>query len=144
MATLTEIMTNLVAQRLCTQSTPTAECGESMKERSQKKRLKTQVENEEWAFVLEQVEEVEIIEEEVVEDLGDVECKEKSRVTEPSLVELSSDVEEGAQPPKYIVDEELEEVEQATSPFIDDDFVAMYDPLSLLNLPPWNLNWMLM
>jgi len=68
----------------------------------------------------------------VVEDLGDVECKEESQVEEPSSMEFESDVkEDSAQPPRHIVNEELEEMVQTTSPPIYDDSASTYDPLEL-------------
>ncbi|KAL4288541.1 hypothetical protein AHAS_Ahas19G0296500 [Arachis hypogaea] len=99
--------------------------------------LETQMEDEEWIFVLEQVEKAKIVvEKEVVEDLGNVECKEESRVVGSSSVEFESDAEEGAQPLKHIMNEELEEMEQATSSLSDDDFASAYDFLELKESSP--------
>ncbi|KAL4300250.1 hypothetical protein AHAS_Ahas17G0182100 [Arachis hypogaea] len=72
-----------------------------------KQRLESQVENEEWTYVLEQVKEAKIIEEEeVVEDLGEVEQAASSTIEdnfpltndfvdfdEPSSIEIEVDVE---------------------------------------------------
>ena len=59
-----------------------ASCGQSNEERSMKETLETPVDSKEHDFVLEQLEEAEIIqeEEELVEDLGDAEPPWESRV----------------------------------------------------------------
>ncbi|QHN94284.1 uncharacterized protein DS421_17g599900 [Arachis hypogaea] len=93
--------------------------GETNEKWSMKERLKTPVENEELNFVLEQVEKAEIIEEEeVVEDLGDVEPPWESQVIEPPSKKFEFDVEEGTQPPKHVMNEELEDMDSIIEEFL--------------------------
>ncbi|XP_072080079.1 uncharacterized protein [Arachis hypogaea] len=122
-ATLTEVVGNLASLRFDTQSTPMATCGKSIEERSMKETLETPVDNEERDFVLEQVEEAVIVEEEeVVEDLGDTEPPWESRVVEYSSKKIEIDVEEvSAQPPWHIPYEELDGIDQEASSLGDDD-----------------------
>ncbi|QHN86286.1 uncharacterized protein DS421_16g544810 [Arachis hypogaea] len=74
-----------------------------------KERLETPGENKEWDFVLEQLEEAMIVEEEeeVVEDLEDAEPPWESQ--EPLSKKLEIYVEEGVQPPRHIIVGDLEE-----------------------------------
>ncbi|XLU69868.1 hypothetical protein S245_028921, partial [Arachis hypogaea] len=126
-ATLTKVVSILASQYLSTQSTPMVTCGESIKEQSMKERLETPVEKEEGHFVLEQLEEPMIIEEEeeVVEDLGDAEPLWEPRVEENSSKKIEFDVEEeSAQPPKQISDEDLEGMKQELSFLSDEDHAS--------------------
>ena len=71
---LNQAINQLASRCSETQGTPMASCGQSNEERSMKETLETPVDNKEHDFVLEQVEEARIIEEEeLVEDLGDTE-----------------------------------------------------------------------
>ncbi|KAL4371475.1 hypothetical protein AHAS_Ahas06G0169500 [Arachis hypogaea] len=86
-----------------------------------KERLKTPVENEECDFVLEQLEEGVIVEEEeVVEDLGDVESPWEPQVIEPPSKKFEFDDEEGVQPPKHIMVEDFKKVDQEMDSIIDE------------------------
>ena len=80
------------SQCLDIQGTPIATCEESKEEQNMKERLETPVEKKECYFVLEQLEEPVIIEEEeeVVEDLGDAEPLWQPRVkkTPPKRLKL--------------------------------------------------------
>ncbi|XP_016206819.1 nucleolin-like [Arachis ipaensis] len=68
--------------------TPIVKCGETTKELSEGVNLELQDEEEKLKQEVQQEEEVEIMEpKEVVEDLGDIECKEESHVEEPSSME---------------------------------------------------------
>ena len=70
-------------------------CGESNEERSMKEILETPVDRTEHDFVLEQVEEAVIIEEEeLIEDLGDAEPPWESRVVENSVKDVTIDAKE--------------------------------------------------
>ncbi|XP_057755539.1 uncharacterized protein LOC130974698 [Arachis stenosperma] len=122
-ATLTEVVGNLASMRFDTQSTPMDACGESNEEHSMKEKLETPVENAECGFVLEQLEEVVLVEdEEVVEDLGDAEPPWKSRVVAYSSKRIKFDVEEvSAQPPRHVPYEELDGIDQEASSLGDDD-----------------------
>ncbi|KAL4306653.1 hypothetical protein AHAS_Ahas16G0199800 [Arachis hypogaea] len=122
------------------QSISTDKCEKSTEEWSLKEILEFQHENKEIGYVLQQVEEKVIVEEEeVVEDLGEVEQEVDSKlentskpsnvvddfveVVEPSSTELEDNVEEdNAQPPRHIINNErLEEVDQEASSTIEDD-----------------------
>ncbi|QHO49566.1 uncharacterized protein DS421_1g15090 [Arachis hypogaea] len=83
---LAEVVNRLASQCLDTQGTPMATYGESNEKPSMRERLDTPVENVEYYFVLEQLEEPMTIEEEeeVVEDLGDAEPPWEPRVEETS------------------------------------------------------------
>jgi len=122
-ATLTEVVGNLASLRFDTQSTPMATCGVPIEERSMKETLETPVDNEKCGFVLEQVEEAEIVEEkEVVEDLGDAEPPQESRVAEYSSKNIEIDVKKAsAQPPWHIPYEDLDGIDQEASSFGDED-----------------------
>ena len=87
-----------------------ASCGESNEERSMKKTLETLVDIIEHNFVLEQVEDAVIVEEEeLVEDLGDSELPPESRVVENSVKDVTIDAKEDVtQPPMQISFEELD------------------------------------
>ena len=75
--------------------------------------LETPVDKTENEFVLEQVEEAVIVqEEELVEDLGDAEPPWESPVIEPPSKTFEIDAKEGVQPPKHITVNDLEEVDQ--------------------------------
>ena len=64
-------------------------------------------------FVLDQAEKAEIIEEEeVVEDLGDAGPPWESQVIEPPSKTFEFDVEEGVQPPRHVMVNDLEEADQ--------------------------------
>ncbi|QHN86212.1 uncharacterized protein DS421_16g544120 [Arachis hypogaea] len=124
-ATLTKVVSTLASQYLSTQSTPTVTCGESIEKH--KERLETPVEIEGCYFVLEQLEEPMIIEEEeeVVEDLGDAEPPWKPRVEKNLSKKSEFDVEEEcAQPPRHIPYEDLEEMEQKLSSLGDEDHAS--------------------
>ena len=104
-----------------------ASCGESNEERSMKETLKTPVDNKEYDFVLEQLEEAVIVkEEEVVEDLGDAERPWESPVIEPPSKEFECDVEEGVQPPRHIMVEDFEEDDQEMDLIID-EFLSTFE-----------------
>ena len=73
-----------------------ASCGQSNEERSMKEILETPVNSTEHDFVLEQVEEAGIIEEEeMVEDLGDAEPPWESHDIEPPSMMFEIDAKEG-------------------------------------------------
>ena len=77
-------------------------------------------------MVLEQVEEAGIIEEEeVVEDLGDAEPPWESQDIEPPSKTFKIDVEEGVQPPRHIMVEDFEEVDQEMDSIIDEFLSAI-------------------
>ena len=87
---------------------------QSNKERSRKEILEAPVDKTENEFVLEQVKEAVIVqeEEEVVEDLGDAEPPWESPVIEPPSKTFEIDAKEGVQPPNHITVKDLEEVDQ--------------------------------
>ncbi|XP_052118823.1 uncharacterized protein LOC107493748 [Arachis duranensis] len=112
-AALGEFVNIIASQYLSTQRTPMATCGESKEEQSMKETLETSVDNEEHGFVLEQVEEaIIVVEEEVVEDLGDAEPPWESQDIEPPSKTVAIDVEKGVQPPRHIIAKDFEEVDQ--------------------------------
>ena len=122
-ATLTEVVGNLAFLCFDTQGTSMATCGESIEERSMKETLETPVDNKERDFVLEQVEEAIIIEEEeVVEDLGDAEPPWESRVVEYPSKKIEIDVKEAsAQHPWHIPYKDLDGIDQEASSLGDED-----------------------
>ncbi|QHN76649.1 uncharacterized protein DS421_19g645740 [Arachis hypogaea] len=125
MANLTEVMNHVVSLCSNIQDIPIVECGGLIEEHNEKENLELQGEGEELRQGVQQ-------EEEVVEDLEDVECKEESQVEEPFFMEFENDVkEDSAQPPRHNVIEELEEVVQATSFPIYDDSASTCDPFEL-------------
>ena len=110
---LEQAINQLTSRRSDTQGTPMASCGQSNEERSMKEILETPVNSTEHDFVLEQVEEAGIIEEEeLVEDLGDAEPPWESQNIEPPSKTVEIDAEEGVQLPMHITVEDLEEVDQ--------------------------------
>ncbi|XP_072082111.1 uncharacterized protein [Arachis hypogaea] len=120
---LTEVVNIIASRHLSTRSTPMATCGESKEERSMKETLETSVDNEEHGFVLEQVEEAMIVvEEEVVEDLGDAEPPWESRTVKDSAEKFEIDAkEDSAQPPKHIPCEKLDGTDQEIDSIGSDD-----------------------
>ncbi|XP_072055567.1 uncharacterized protein [Arachis hypogaea] len=119
---LEQAINQLSSRRSDTQQTSMASCGESNEERSTKKTLETPVDSIEHNFVLEQVEDAVIIEEEaLVEDLGDAEPPPESRVVENFVKNATIDAkEDSAQPPKQVSYGELDGITQDTC-FLDDD-----------------------
>ncbi|QHO19464.1 uncharacterized protein DS421_11g329190 [Arachis hypogaea] len=120
---VTEVVNLIASRHLRTQSIPMAACGESKEERSMKETLETSVDNEEHGFVLEQVEEAMIVvEEEVVEDLGDAEPPWESRTVQDSAEKSEFDAkEDSAQPPKHIPCEKLDGTDQEVDSIGSDD-----------------------
>jgi len=93
------------------------EVGETLEESCQE----VEVIKEELDFLLEQVENAEIIEEEeVVEDLGDAEPPWETQVIEPPSKTFEFDVEEGVQPLRHVMVEDLEEVDQEMDSIINE------------------------
>jgi len=119
---LTKVVSTLSYKFLNTQGAFVATCEESIEDNSMKERLENPVGDEGGYFVLEQLEEPMVIEEkeEVVEDLGDVESPWECSIMENSSKKLAIDVEEGAQPPKHIMVEDFEEVDQEMDSIIDE------------------------
>ena len=92
-----------------------------------KETLKTPVDSEQHDFVLEQLDEAVIVEEEeVVEDLGDAERPWESPVIEPPSKTFEIDVEEGVQPPRHIMAKDFEEVNQEMDSIID-EFLSTFE-----------------
>ncbi|KAL4396376.1 hypothetical protein AHAS_Ahas01G0085700 [Arachis hypogaea] len=124
---LTKVVHTLAYKCLNTQGASLATYGESIEEQSMKERLKTLVGDEGCYFVLEQLEEPMIIEEkeEVVEDLGDVESPWECSIMEHFPKKLDIDVEEGAQPPRHVIVEDLGEAYQEMDSIMDEFLSTM-------------------
>ncbi|RYR34791.1 hypothetical protein Ahy_A10g049821 [Arachis hypogaea] len=124
---LTKVVHTLTHQCLKTQGTSVTTCERSKEEQSMKERLENPVETEELNFVLEQLEKPMIIEEkeEVVEDLGDVESPWECSIMEHFPKKLDIDVEEGAQPPRHVIVEDLEEAYQEMDSIMDEFLSTM-------------------
>ena len=122
-------MSQLSSRRANIQGPPTAPCGQSKEERSMKEILETPVDRTGHDFILEQVEEAVIVnEEELVEDLGDAELPWESRVMENSVKNITiDDKEDCAQLPKQVFYEELDGIIQEAS-FLDDDNLKSSSP----------------
>ena len=92
---LEQAVSQLSSRRSNIQGPPTAPCGQSKEERSMKEILETPVDKTENEFVLEQVEEAVITqEEELVEDLGDPEPPWEFRAEENSVKDFAGDAKE--------------------------------------------------
>ena len=95
--------------------------------------LETPVDKIERNFVLEQVEDAVIInEEELVEDLGEAELPWESRIVENSIKDVTIDAkEDSVQLPKQVFYEELDGIIQEAS-FLDDDNLKSSSPSNKL------------
>ena len=95
-----------------------------------KETLETLVGSNEHNFILEQLEEAQIIQEEevLIEDLGDAEPPWESRVVKNSVKDVTINAKEcRAQPPKQVFHEELDGITQDTR-FLDDDSLKSSSP----------------
>jgi len=144
-ASLTKVISQLASLCSTIQDTLIVKYGGLVEEHNEKENLEIQGKEEELKQELHQEEEVEVIDvKEVDKELRKIDQEVNSIISdflstlinplddlvEPSSIGLESDVKEGVQPPKHMVnDKELEEVKQAMILLLDDDSPPTHGPL---------------